>query len=186
MTKDELIEMKKKLETKVRIVDDSSFSGILTQYEVEQGVDTKGAVDNVEKYFESVLKYYTEKGMAYDEIYLVPGYSLIVKEEEFEDHTIKKGAKALPHLAAVRINMFHCMDGNRDMCEDPDNIYDNNFEQYIVVLEDFINLIKQRGFEYSGISTIEEIQDVITSANCPIAKISLCFDKKLGKTKINK
>ena len=82
MNKEYLIKMKRKLETKVSIENAYGGSGELSQYEIEQRIDTLGAVQNIEKYFESVITYFSSKGMKYDEITLKPLFSLIVKEKE--------------------------------------------------------------------------------------------------------
>ena len=50
MTKDELIRLKKKMETKVYIEDAFSGSGAISLFEIEQKINTVGAVENIEKY----------------------------------------------------------------------------------------------------------------------------------------
>ena len=41
-----------------------------------------------EKYFESVITYFSSKGIKYDEITLRPLFSIIVKEKDLDENTI--------------------------------------------------------------------------------------------------
>ncbi len=184
MNKEELKRLKRKLETKVCIEDAYSGSQQLTQYEIEQRINTLGAIDNIEKYFESIITYFSAKGIKYDEITLVPFFSLIVKEKDLNESTvIKNNAKPLPRLVVVRINAFYCMDNHQKIMEDPDTFFKDNFNEYVVVFDDFIKLLKERGFEYSGLCSIDDIQKVIVSGSPAISNITLSFKSKLTKKK---
>ena len=48
MTKEDLKRLKRKLETKVVIEDAFGGSGVLSLYEVEQRINTVGAIQNIE------------------------------------------------------------------------------------------------------------------------------------------
>ena len=184
MNKEDLIKMKRKLETKVSIENAYGGSGELTQYEIEQRIDTLGAVQNVEKYFESVISYFSSKGMKYDEITLKPLFSLIVKEKYLDENTvIKPNAKPLPKIVAVVINGFYCINGEQKFGDDPDVIYPDNFNEYIVVFDDFIAMLTQRGFSFNGYINIEEIQDEIMAGHPTLSDITLTFRKKLVRAK---
>ena len=185
MTKDELKRMKRKLETKLYIEDAYSGQGPISQFEIEQRVDTLGAIENIEKYFENVITYFSLRGVKYDEITLKPFFSLVVKEKDLDENTIiKKDIKPIQIIVAVRINGFYCMNKEQKLVEDPDVIYLDNSREYIVNFDEFINLLEQKGFSYNGLTSIEEIQAHIISGHPTISDITLSFNKKLNKIKI--
>lgn len=182
MNKDELKKLKRKLETKVYIENAYSGSEKITQYEIEQKIDTLGAVENIEKYYESIITYFSKNEVKYDEITLVPFFSLVIKERDLDSNTIiKSNAKPLPKLVTIRINGFYCIDGKEIFDADPDCIYDENFKEYVVVLDEFINLLEQKGYIYTGLKSVEEIKDKIISGQPSISNITLSFNKKLKK-----
>lgn len=184
MNKEDLIKMKRKLETKVSIENAYGGSGELSQYEIEQRIDTLGAVQNIEKYFESVITYFSSKGMKYDEITLKPLFSLIVKEKDLDENTvIKQNAKPLPKIVAVVVNGFYCINGEQKFGDDPDVIFPDNFNEYIVVLDDFIALLTQRGFSFNGFTNIEELQNEIMAGHPTLSDITLTFRKKIVRSK---
>ena len=185
MTKDELKRMKRKLETKVYIEDIYSGQGPISQFEIEQKVDTLGAIKNIEKYFEKIITYFSLKDIKYDEIILKPFFSLIVKEKDLDDNTvIKKNAKPLSKIVAVRINGFYCMNKDKKIDDDPDIIYLDNSKEYIVNFKEFIDLLREKGFSYNGLTSIEEIQEYIVLGHSTLSDLTLNFNKNLTKVKI--
>lgn len=184
MTKDELIRLKRKLKTKVYIEDAYSGSGEISLYEIEQKINTIGAVENIEKYFESVITYFSSKGIKYDEITLKPLFSVVVKEKDLYDNTIiKPNSKPLPGTVVVKVNGFYLMNGEHKFGEDPDTIYSDNFNEYVVLLDDFIRLLEEKGFSFSGITTVEELRDQIVAGKPTLGDITLSFNKRKIRTK---
>ena len=184
MTKDELIRLKRKMETKVYIEDAYSGSGVVSLFEIEQRINTASAVENVEKYFESIIRYFSSKGVKYDEITLRPLFSVIVKEKDLDENTIiKPNSKPLPDTAVVRINGFYCMNGEQKFGDDPDTIYSENFNDYVVILDDFIKLLRKKGFNFTGVSTVEELRDRIVAGHPTFGDITLSFNKRKIRTK---
>lgn len=184
MTKDELIRLKKKMETKVYIGDAYSGSGAISLFEIEQKINTVGAVENIEKYFESVITYFSTRGIKYDEITLRPLFSVIVKEKDLDEKTIiKPNSKPLPGTAVVRINGFYCMNGEQKFGEDPDAIYSENFNDYVVILDDFIRLLGEKGFDFTGVSTVEELRNQVVAGEPSFGDITLSFYKRRTRTK---
>lgn len=184
MTKDELKRMKKKLETKVYIEDAYSGSKALSLFELEQRINTIAATENVKKYFESIIKYFSLKGVKYDEIVLKPFYSLIIKEKDLDDNTvIKENAKPLSKLVVVKINGFYCKNKENKIYDDPDIIFSDNYEEFVVILEDFIDLIEKNGFIYNGLKSIQEIQEEIIAGRPTVSDITLSLKKNLIKVK---
>lgn len=184
MTKDELIRLKKKMETKVYIEDAYSGSGAISLFEIEQKINTVGAVENIEKYFESVITYFSTRGIKYDEITLRPLFSVIVKEKDLDERTIiKSNSKPLPGIAVVRVNGFYCMNGEQKFGEDPDVIYSENFNDYVVILDDFIRLLGEKGFDFTGVSTVEELRNQVVAGQPSFGDITLSFNKRRTKTK---
>lgn len=184
MTKDELIRLKKKMETKVYIEDAFSGSGAISLFEIEQKINTAGAVENIEKYFESVITYFSSKGIKYDEITLRPLFSVIVKEKDLDENTIiKSNSKPLPGTAVVRINGFYCTNGEQKFGDDPDAIYSENFNDYVVILDDFIRLLGEKGFDFTGVSTVEELRDKVVAGHPTFGDITLSFNKRKIRTK---
>ena len=184
MTKDELIRLKKKIETKVYIEDAFSGSGAISLFEIEHKINTVGAVENIEKYFESVITYFSSKGIKYDEITLKPLFSIIVKEKDLDEKTIiKPNSKPLPGTVVVRINGFYCMNGEQKLVHNPDDIYLENFNDYVVILDDFIRLLGEKGFEFTGVSTVEELRDKVFAGHPTFGDITLNFNKRKIRTK---
>lgn len=184
MAKEELIRLKRKMETKVYIEDSFSGRGPISLFEIEQRINTKGAVENIEKYFESVIIYFSSKGIEYDEITLRPLFSVIVKEKDLDDKTIiSPKSKPLSGVVVVRINGFYCMNGEQKIIEDPDTIYSENFNEYVVLLDDFIKLLTESGFDFEGASTIQELKEQIVSGNPTFGDITLGVTKKRIRTK---
>ena len=120
MPKDELIRLKKKLETKKYIEDAYDGSGAISLFEIEQRINAANVVEKIDKYFESIiryfLRYFSSKGIKYDEITLRPLFSIIVKEKNLDENTIiKPNSKPLSGTAVVRINGFYYMNGEQKM-----------------------------------------------------------------------
>ena len=185
MTKDELIRLKKKMETKVYIEDAFSGSGAIPLFEKKQKINTAGAVENIEKYFESIIRYFSSKGIKYDEITLKPLFSVIVKEKDLDEKTIiKSNSKPLPGIVVVRINGFYCMNVEHKFGDDPDAIYSENFNDYVVILDDFIRLLGEKGFDFTGVSTVEEIRDKVVAGEPSFGDITLSFNKRKTRTKV--
>ena len=184
MTKDELIRLKRKMETKVYIEDAFSGSEAISLFEIEQKINTVVAIENIEKYFESIIAYYSSKGIKYDEITLRALFSIIVKEKDLDDKTIiKSNSKPLPGTAVVRINGFYCMNGEQKFGDDPDAIYSENFNDYVIILDDFIKLLKEKGFDFTGVSTVEELRDKVVVGAPSFGDITLRFNKRKIRTK---
>ena len=184
MSKNELIRLKKKMETKMYIEDAYSGSGAISLFEIEQKINTAGAVENIEKYFESVITYFSSKGIKYDEITLRPLFSVIVKENDLDDKTIiKTNSKPLPGVVVVRVNGFYCMNGEQKFGDDPDAIYSENFNDYIVILDDFIRLLGEKGFDFTGVSTIENLKNQVVAGVPTFGDITLSFNKRKTRTK---
>ena len=184
MTKDELIRLKRKMETEVYIEDAYGGSGAISLFEIEQRINTAGAVQNIEKYFESIIRYFSSKGIKYDEITLRPLFSVIVKEKDLDENTIiNPNSKPLPGTAVVRINGFYCMNGEQKFGDDPDVIYSENFKDYVVILDDFIKLLEEKGYDFTGVSTVEELRDQVVAGNPSFGDITLSFNKRKIRTK---
>lgn len=178
MTKEELKKLKRKLETKVVIEDAFEGSGVLSLYEIEQRINTLGAIQNIENYFENVIKYFSSKGIKYDEIKLKPLFSLIIRENDVDEHTIiKPNANPIPKLVVVKINGFYCTFNDERFDDDPDIIYPANFDEYVVVFDDFIKLLADKGFAFDGSDNIEDIKQQIISGVPTLGDITLCFKK---------
>lgn len=184
MTKEELKRLKRKLETKVVIEDAFGGSGVLSLYEVEQRINTIGAIQNIENYFENVIKYFSSKGIKYDEIKLKPLFSLIIREKDVDEHTIiKSNANPIPKLVVVKINGFYCSLNDERFDDDPDIIYPANSDEYVVVFDDFIKLLSAKGFGYNGSDNMEDIKQQIISGAPTLGDITLSFKKNKVRTR---
>lgn len=184
MSKEELIRMKRKLETKVSIENAYSGSGPISLYELEQKVDTEAAIHDIDEYFKQVITYFSSRGMKYDEITLRPLFSLIVKEKDLDrQEVLKPNAKPIPRYVAVTINGFYCMNGDQKFDEDPDTVYPDNYNERIVVFEDFLAMLTERGFSFDGPTSIEDIQKDIMSKKLTLSNITLKFKKTKAKVK---
>ena len=184
MTKDELIRLKKKMETNVYIVDAYSGSGPISLFEIEQRINTVGAVENIEKYFESIIMYFSSKGIKYDKISIGILFSIIVKEKDLDKQTIiKPNSKPLPGTTEIFINGFHCTNGKEVFGENPETLYSGCFKDYVVILDDFIKLLGEKGFDFTGASTVEELRNKIVAGHPTFGEITLNFNKKKVRTK---
>lgn len=185
MTKNELIRLKKKIETKVHIVDAYSGSGPISLLEIEKQINTVGAVENIEKYFENIIMYFSSKGVKYDKISIGILFSIIVKEKDLDEKTvIKTNSKPLPSTVDIFINGFRCMDGKEIFGENPEAFYSNCFNNYIVIFDDFIKLLEEKGFEFKGASTTEELKEKIIAGKPTFGEVTLNFDKRKIRTKV--
>lgn len=184
MKKNELLRLKRKIETKVYIEDAYSGSEAISLFEIEQKINTVGAVENIEKYFEKIITYFSTRGIKYDEITLRPFFSVIVKEKDLDDKTIiKTNSKPLPGTVVVRVNGFYCKNGEYIFGEDPDAIYSENFNNYVIILDDFIRLLGEKGFEFTGVSTVEELRNQVVAGVPTLGDITLSFNKRKTRTK---
>ena len=185
MSKEELIRMKRKLETKVSIENAYSGSGPISIYELEQKVDTVGAINDIDEYFKQVITYFSSRGMKYDEITLRPLFSLIVKEKDLDrENILKPNTKPIPRYVSVAINGFYCMNGDQKITEDPDTVYLDNYNERIIVLEDFLVMLNERGFGFNGPTSVEDIQKDIMAGKLTLANITLKFKKNKEKVRV--
>lgn len=184
MKKEKLKRLKKELETKVYIEDAFSATGPITLYEINKKIDTTGAVENIENYFKKIITYFSIKNIKYDEITLRCLFSIIVKEEDLDQKTIiKTNSNPLKDLVVLKVNGFYCKNKEQTILEDPDIIYENNFNEYIISLDDFIKIIIKSGLDFNGFNTIEEIKQQILRGQPTFGNITLKFSKKKTKKK---
>lgn len=85
MSKERLIELKSKLESKYVSYDGSDASGVITQYELEQKQNIQGAITNLENYFESLITKLELNGKLFDELMISAVYKLFYKYEDIDE-----------------------------------------------------------------------------------------------------
>ena len=75
------------------------------------------------------------------------------------------------------------MNGEQKFGDDPDAIYSENFNDYVVILDDFIRLLGEKGFNFTGVSTVEELRDKVVAGHPTFGDITLSFNKRKIRTK---
>lgn len=183
MKKQELINLKEKIEKNFYIYDAFSSEGPISMFEIEQRTNTQGAVNHVGKYFESLIQYLSNKEIKYDEITIFLQFGIFVSEKYVDEHFYRKeNAKAMNDFVTISISGFDYKKDNQIHHEDPELIIENDTESFIISFNQFITLLSLNGFQLEGINSFEKISQRISSDKLASAKITINFtDKKVKK-----
>ena len=182
MTKEELMILKRKLESKYYEYDYASTNGLMSEFEITEKIDNEGAVQNIENYFEAVMKYYSANNVPYTEIILYLHSYIYISEKSFdENNDLKKRVKILPDVAMIEAT-FMCKNNEEIFGQDPSEIYPDD-KEFVVQMSKFKELLKDRGYELENVTSAEGIKEFVLADKPAIARISLRFKKENKKNK---
>lgn len=182
MNKEMLIELKKNIENKYMVFDGIDDGKVISLYEIKTYEDTEGFVENLENYFEALIKYLSVSNIDYDELNIPLYFNLFYKENEYEELNNKgyipqKNAQPLKDYMIISTGVFLAKNGITDFDDDPECIYKDCYKSYIVSFEKVKEILETRGFELKNIKTLEEIQQKFNNRNYAIANISIKFNR---------
>lgn len=185
MSKERLIELKKKLESKYVSYDGSDTSDVITQYELEQKQNAQGAVNNLENYFEKLITKLELDGKKFDELMVSAVYKLFYKKEDIDDdmNIPVLSAKPLKDFIIVSFGCYRGVDGSETYHSDPEEIYKGCYDEFIVSFDEFKIALEQNGFDVGTIKSFDEIERIINKGKIPVTFFSIKFteSKKLVK-----
>ena len=182
MTKEELMILKRKLESKYYEYDYASTNGLMSEYEIMEEIDNEGAVQNIENYFEAVMKYYSTNNVPYTEIVLHLHSYIYVSEKSFDENDeLKEKVEILPDIAMMDAT-FMCKNNEEIFGQDPSEIYPED-KGFIVQMSKFKELLKDRGYELENVTSTEEIKELVLADRPAISRISLRFEKENKKNR---
>lgn len=178
MSKERLIELKSKLESKYVSYDGSDASGVITQYELEQKQNIQGAITNLENYFESLITKLELNGKLFDELIISAVYKLFYKYEDI-DEVLNTTANVNPlkDLIVVSFGCYKAINGDGQYHSDPEDIYKGCYDEYIVSFDEFKIALEQNGFDVGTIKSFGEIVDIINNGKIPVTFFSIKFTK---------
>lgn len=179
MSKERLIELKKKLESEYVSYDGSDTSDVITLYEIEQSENEKGAVNNLVDYFDALITKLDASRKNYDKLEISAVYKLFYKKENIDEmmNTPIKNAVPLKDFVIISFGCYRATDGLRKYNSDPEDIYDGCYNEFIVSFEKFKKFLIQRGFDIGTISSFDEIENMIKNGLIPITFYELEFNK---------
>lgn len=178
MTKEELIKLKKKLDNKFYEYNESLTNGPMSEFEILESIDNEGAIQNLEDYFESVIKYYSKKESDFNEIIIYLKSSIFVSKDSFNDeYELKEKVHILDDIALIDAT-FMCKNDTEFFGEDPTIVYPEEKGEFIIQISKFKELLKERGYELEIITSTEDIKQLVLSGKPAVAQISLSFVNK--------
>ena len=179
MSKERLIELKNKLESKYVSYDGCGTSGVITQYELEQNQNVQGAITNLENYFESLITKLELNGKLFDELMISAVYKLFYKKEDIDSEMgiPYMGAKPLKDFIIISFSCYKGVYGDEQYDSDPEDIYKGCYDEYIVSFDEFKIALEQNGFDVGTIKSFDEIENIINEGEMPITFFSIKFTK---------
>lgn len=182
MKKQELINLKKKLEQKVLIFDTWGNEGPYSMYEIEQRINTEGAVRQIENYFENLIDYFSNKKVKYEEMTIYLQFGMFVAEKYVDKKFyIKESAKPVDDLLLVSISGFNYAMEEQIYHEDPESIMKEAYVPFVILFDKFTKLLEEKGFELEGINTFDTITEKIKSNELVKTSITIKFKNKKTK-----
>lgn len=182
MKKQELINLKKKLEQKVLIFDTWGNEGPYPMYEIEQRLNTEEAVHNIENYFKNVIEYLVNKKESYDEITIYLQFGIFVSEKYVDKKFyLKEDTKPINNLLIVSISGFNYTREEQIYHEDPETIMESPYVPFVISFDKFVTLLRTNGFELEGINTFDTIAEKIKSNELVKTSITIKFKNKKTK-----
>lgn len=178
MSKERLIELKSKLESKYVSYDGSDASGAISQYELEQKQNVQGAITNLENYFESLITKLELNGKLFDELMISAVYKLFYKYEDI-DEVLNTTANVNPlkDLIVVSFGCYKAINGDEQYDSDPEDIYKGCYDEYIVSFDELKIALEQNGFDVGTIKSFDEIENIINNGKIPVTFFSIKFTK---------
>lgn len=180
MSKEKLIELKKKLESEYVSYDGSDTSDVITLYEIEQSENEKGAVNNLVDYFDALIYKLDASRNNYDKLEISAVYKLFYKKENIDEmvnNNPTTNTVPLKDFVIISFGCYRATDGLREYNSDPEDIYDGCYNEFIVSFEKFKKFLNQRGFGIGTISSFDEIENMIKNGLIPITFYELEFNK---------
>jgi len=148
MKKQELINLKKKLEQKVLIFDTWGNEGPYSMYEIEQRLNTEGAVHYIENYFGNLIEYFSNKKIKYDEMTIYLQFGMFVSEKYVDKKFyLKENAKPVNDLLIVSISGFNYAREEQVYSEDPEKVMESPYIPFVISFEKHYELLRTKGFE---------------------------------------
>lgn len=182
MKKQELINLKKKLEQKVLIFDTFGNEGPYSMYEIEKRVNTEGAVHHIENYFENLIQYFSNKNVKYNEVTIYLQFGIFVSDKYVDkDFYLKDNAKPVNDLLLVEVSGFNYVDSGQIYHEDPESITKEAYVPFVILFDKFTKLLEEKGFELEGINTFDTIAEKIKSNELVKTSITIKFKNKKTK-----
>ncbi len=179
MSKERLIELKKKLETKyISSNGDDTFDEI-TQFAIEQRKNEQGAANNLENYFEQLITKLELDGKKFDELMISAVYKLFYKKEDIDDNRNIHVLNAVPlrEFVIVSFGCYEGVDGDKIFHSDPEDIYKGCYDEYIVSFDEFKTVLEQNGFDIGTIKSFDEIESIINKGKIPVTFFKVKFNK---------
>lgn len=202
MNKEELIKLKQELEKKRKEIKERTYqkrylvwntivSCGYTLEQIEKMTNLEKAIELIERYYEEVIKQHIEKDCDFDSIELELSFSNITQyylEEENKVYEDRENRKCLPNLIAVQIPGYKCKKNGVSLAEEdmilPDELFEENYDEYIVPYNEFISALQERGFEFDEILSVEDIKESnILGGSLTISKLILDLTKNKQKKK---
>lgn len=184
MNREELIKFREKLETKVCYCDNvGSTSNPFSLYELEKEIDTDGAVKKIEQCFEDIIKYCAVNKIDYDSIAIKLIYGIIVNAEDLsEEGKIKEISKPIKNLITLDIYFWNCFNDTEKFTADPDEVFTIKHSFYVVELDKFTQIIREKGFDLICVDDVENLKERILTKKTVTGHVGIRF----GKNKVKK
>ena len=185
MSKEKLIELKKKLERKYVGYDGTGTFEEITQFEIEQKKNEQGAISNLDNYFTNLITNLSLNGKMYDELMISAVYRLFYKKEDINDDMgmPNECAKPLQDFVVVSFGCYKAINGNESYDSDPEEIYDGCYDEFIVSFNDLKIALEQNGFDIGTIKSFEEIESITNDGRIPVTFLPIQFYKTKKLTK---
>lgn len=183
MSKEKLIELKNKLNSKYISYNGDDIFEEITQFEIEQKKNEMSAIINLENYFESLVTNLTLNGKIFDELIISATYKLFYKKEDIDDNMNIPilNAKPLKDFVIVSFGCYEGVNGDEVFHSDPEEIYKGCYDEFIVSFDEFKTVLEQKGFDVGTIKSFDEIESIVNKGKnknkIPVTFFSIKFTK---------
>ena len=190
LNKKDLLQFKSGFDNKKRYMQYIGGEGPLYDYLTEDKIilmlDPFQAVDSSLQLMKNMIIHLSSEDNSYSGIAICPRFSVFVDSDFISEEgniTNKKGI--LNDYVGISFPKGYVYSGRKGKVFSVDELPEN---EYIVYsrFSDFVILLNEAGLELDGISSFDDIRDIISNDMDPLGKIEVSFNKKRSYSKIKR
>ncbi len=200
MNKEELIQLKEKLERENRryvpfglhltLTGGTSGEYLNKSYrlgEIKAKKETNQSISAITNNFEAIITYLAKKKIVYDEIDLIMFFSVFAENNgsiDIKSDKLIKGTRILDDFAVLNIYGYDVKNGAEviDVPAQEVKGYNSTYGGFVINFSEFVQKLNEQGFALSGISNFQELKNRVINEKNTEWPIIFSFMKKNNKT----
>lgn len=160
------------------VVNEYEVDGPFYFKDIDEEANTEMAANYLNDYVDKLMNYFSINNLENDEVTVKLAFSLVIfKDKEKDFFQMLERKRNINNLVKVVIKGAYGKASRTDLKEDFSFVLDNNFEYFFVSFNDYISLLKRKGFCLDGVTSFEEVLKLIADSKPVFTKVSFSFDK---------